>query len=378
MALLILVYVCSITLLLPSHPSSGGDTTPTAPSLLLKGPSNTQNQSLSSPPSSQPKRVSRTLVGILVDFSGHGLRYRNKFRQLLVLHPAVCSLGALERKEVDTSQCELVYTFVIGARSDGPTMQLQEPFLVPSVRDVCDRHLDQTDCMQSDMTLLNIQENMNTGKSPTWLVYGAHISRRLHIDYVAKQDTDTILYLDKVSDDEKDICDMRTLNQHGTYTVTCLSLYKFFEFAHTNLPPSPWATNIFAGWFTDKLKWPFNKEDVVTVNKFTYKSSFTLFAQGQWYMVSSDLAEKMGRAIMQHATFRQKGFLEEHEDRDIASAILLATDQHLHLIFVSKEELFWQHRVKIRLGRKFSQIWDSEIERMKEHIRDTLSGEVLK
>ena len=305
---------------------------------------------LNSNPNAQSIRpFSRTLVGVLVDFSPHGLRYRQRFRQLLPLHPNVCSIGELKDDKVDTLHCELVYTFVVGAGSDGTTsLRLNAPFEVPSRQQTCEAVPDQTDCLLPDMTLLNIVENMNSGKSPTWLAYGASLSEQYGIDYIAKQDTDTIIYLDK-----------------------------YFEFARSHLPPTPFATDIFAGWFADKRFWPRMEGDVVEVRKFTYKASMTLFAQGQFYLLSCDLAAKMSLAIAQHAQFSTKGYLEEHEDRDVTSAVLLGSGRQLHFIFISKEDLFWQHRVKIKLGKKFSQEWDKEIDRLKKHIKDVFGDSIL-
>ena len=298
-------------------------------------------------PSRRP--FSRTLVGVLVDFSHHGLRYRQRFRQLLPLHPNVCSLGELRDHKIDTLSCELVYTFVIGAGSDGTTgLRLKTPFEVSSIQQTCKAVPDQTDCTLADMTLLNIKENMNSGKSPTWLAYGASLSETYGIDYIAKQDTDTIIFLDK-----------------------------YFEFARTNLPPAPFATDIFAGWFADKRYWPQLEGDTVDVRKFAYKTPMTLFAQGQFYVLSCNLVAKMVSAIAQHAQFSTKGFLEEHEDRDVTSAVLLGADKQLHFIFISREDLFWQHRVKIKLGKKFAQEWDKEIDRLKKHIKDLFGDTVL-
>jgi len=295
-------------------------------------------------------RLSRTLIGILVDFSGHGYRYRRRFRQLFPLHPHVCDIGELEDTSIDTSHCEVVYAFVVGAGAEGRTMRLQSPFLVPSAAQVCDSVPTQKDCLRSDMVLLDIQENMNRGKSPTWLAYGASIAERYGIDYVAKQDTDTILYLDRV-----------------------------LAFARRNLPPAPFATDLWAGWFADKLTWPHNRGvSDVAVQRFTHKSNLTLFAQGQWYLLSVDLAARVAAAIPGHSRFAAQGFIEEHEDRDVASAVLLGAGPRLHLIFIAREDAFWQHRVKIRLGKTFAIEWDKELQRLKEHVQREFGSDALR
>lgn len=109
---------------------------------------------------------------------------------------------------------------------------------------------------------------------------------------------------------------------------------QYFDFAHNNLPPAPWATNIVAGWFTDKMIRRDKDDHVIQV-----------FVQGQWYLLSCDLAEKVAQAIAQHPRYGQQGYLEQHEDRDVSSAVLLGADKYLHAIFVSDEDRFWRHRV---------------------------------
>ncbi len=41
---------------------------------------------------------------------------------------------------------------------------------------------------------------MNEGKSQTWFKYAAQVLEAYDIDYVAKSDTDTLLFLDKMMD----------------------------------------------------------------------------------------------------------------------------------------------------------------------------------
>jgi len=46
---------------------------------------------------------------------------------------------------------------------------------------------------EGDLVYLNIKENMNEGKTPTWFQYAADISERHGIDYISKLDSDTYL-----------------------------------------------------------------------------------------------------------------------------------------------------------------------------------------
>ena len=51
------------------------------------------------------------------------------------------------------------------------------------------------DLNEPDMTLLNIRENMNEGKSQTWMKYAATIAEEYDLDYVAKCDADSLFHL---------------------------------------------------------------------------------------------------------------------------------------------------------------------------------------
>jgi hypothetical protein len=77
------------------------------------------------------------------------------------------------------------------------------------------------------MTLLKIKENMNEGKSQTWLKHGAEDTEQYGLDYVVKCDADAMLHL-----------------------------HEFFTFACKHLPPAPYNTHVYAGALRDKAYWP--------------------------------------------------------------------------------------------------------------------------
>lgn len=115
--------------------------------------------SYSSNPRTTDYRRSRTLIGILSADTRTDYSYRRRHRQLFQIwnDTRVCSLAELKQlPEWNRKQCQLVYTFVIGAATDpdSPTfivnasipLYRQDP--LPST---------QPDVNQDDVTLLNIK-----------------------------------------------------------------------------------------------------------------------------------------------------------------------------------------------------------------------------
>ncbi len=183
---------------------------------------------------------------------------------------------------------------------------------------------------------------MNEGKSQTWFKYAAQVLEAYDIDYVAKSDTDTLLFLDKMID-----------------------------FMDENLPPAPYNRNILAGTVVDKWWWEkdlhsraMKPEEEYFIEK--YGKDIHLYVEGQIYIMSRDLADFVGKeAGAEHTQSYRVG----HEDHDV-SAMVFHSPKPIKLILIAQNQKFWKHRVKLKLGRNFRRIWDSEIARM----TDLLSG----
>jgi hypothetical protein len=84
-------------------------------------------------------------------------------------------------------ECQLAYVFVAGGNPDGELERVNysdsEPMTLPS------------NMSESDVVLLNIRENMKQGKSQTYLKYATTIiDEHVYFDYVAKTDSDTIIF----------------------------------------------------------------------------------------------------------------------------------------------------------------------------------------
>jgi hypothetical protein len=176
---------------------------------------------------------------------------------------------------------------------------------------------------------------MNQGKSQTWFKYATQILEAYDIDYVAKSDTDTLLFLDKMTD-----------------------------FMDENLPPAPYNRNILAGSVADKWWWEKDLHSAETepaegyfIEK--YGKDLHLYVEGQIYIMSRDLADFVATEAAQHT----QSYREGHEDHDI-SAMAFHSPKPIKLIIIALEQRFWQHRVKLKLGSNFHRIWDNEIARM--------------
>ena len=84
----------------------------------------------------------------------------------------------MEERHTTSNTCELIYTFVIGGGNpDGPTELVDDslPILVVADHDDDKRNNNtkNEDLNMDDITLLNIQENMEDGKSQNWMYYAS-------------------------------------------------------------------------------------------------------------------------------------------------------------------------------------------------------------
>lgn len=111
----------------------------------------------------------------------------------------ICSLqdfwhGNLTHRE----DCQLLYTFVVGAadasidsRATTEYVRLDEGRPIALESGSKKRDLEEP----NDITYLNIVENMNDGKTPTWFKYASsQLPSDMDIDLIAKADTDCLVY----------------------------------------------------------------------------------------------------------------------------------------------------------------------------------------
>jgi hypothetical protein len=161
--------------------------------------------------------------------------------------PRICTLDEYKR-QVDENPyqvvCQVPYTFIIGAGDDDrPTdHDDDQPLTVKTA-------LEGT--VEEDCTYLNIRENMEEGKSPTYFKFAAELSKDYNIDYVAKVDDDTVLSPELL----------------------------FSEMLDSELPPAPYNRRLYGG------------PSIMSTTK------NLLYGAGEFYFMSSDLAEYVGNVL---------------------------------------------------------------------------------
>eukprot|EP00980_Cylindrotheca_fusiformis_P022771 scaffold9735_cov106-Cylindrotheca_fusiformis.AAC.1 len=97
----------------------------------------------------------------------------------------ICALNDLLRQDIP--ECRITYVFIIGG-SEGPkrllTSSEEQPIYTRNILE-----------NEPDVVQLNIEENMNDGKTPTYYKYASIMAEQVSADYVAKVDLDTLLFV---------------------------------------------------------------------------------------------------------------------------------------------------------------------------------------
>jgi len=294
----------------------------------------------------------RLLVGIFSMDDPYELECRNQFRELFVIKSGVvCSLARFREQQatggLHASECPVVYTFVIGGEGLQETPRLST-MLVDSSRPI----LQESHALvqeHPDMTVLNIRENMEDGKSQTWFYY-AH---SFGFDYVAKSDTDTI------------------------WNIPLMQ-----RFLAEVLPPAPYNRGILAGRPMDKLWWgkwrksPTDYDEKERQAKEGYLQErygdpgrlnlvFHLYPFGEFYLLSNDLVETVIEQSRTNATY-----LEYAEDHDVATMAFHSTRPVQFIFLSSQDMMFWDHGTKIKKERRK---WERKWKRAKEELRRSMS-----
>jgi hypothetical protein len=316
----------------------------------------------------------RILIGIFTTDFEDGYEYRSRHRTLFASwnDTRICSLYDYERHEqkrrqqsknknnnMMPSKCEYIYTFVIGANPYGPPILLStdndgtpttatyhsnsyvSSWTVP--RPIINTTNDDINT-HNDITLLNIRENMNEGKSQSWIAYSVHhLSQLYHFDYVAKWDADSILLLPE-----------------------------YFEFVYKNLPRAPYNRMMYVGGIYDKAYWSYNPYwPGHTVAEHILKELFFdemynrvhVYVSGQVYFVANDLAQYItNEAIVQ---LRNCTYCEGVEDHDISTIAFHSTPNTtpIKFVFLSMQQKVWLHPIKT--NDEWNDIWQREKVRIK-------------
>ena len=159
----------------------------------------------------------RMLVGIFSMNTAEDSRRRNVIRQTWISHyyqttsdtpHRICSLQNLLSNATIASECQLAYVFVIGGNPNGSTslLKLDDHQNTTTSTWPLSTHCQLQDNgsevanNDGDTVCLNIQENMNNGKSESWFYYAASSMDRHYFEYIGKMDSDTLPHVDSLMD----------------------------------------------------------------------------------------------------------------------------------------------------------------------------------
>lgn len=338
----------------------------------------------------------RILVGIISDSHTELAKtYRIRHRKLFTLwnDTRLCSFNDFVARNHEPKQssnddeCQILYTFVLGAytrnstavispssaMSPIPTIRLQDtlsnPLTVPEMPIKQPQYDDAF--IESDVTILNIVENMNDGKTPTFLFWASQVAKEWNIPYVSKCDSDTFLRLP--------------------------TMLQFLEHELPITTPN-FAPSILTGALRHKAYWT-SAPSKEAFWRETFYSGMHLYLSGSFYLMSRDLAEMAvteARQLFENASLNSTNsdeggnhdpsYLEGHEDHDAISMIQVGHERHLQFqstptsgsngtvildafiqwIVIPKKCRFWEHPVKGKY--RWGRIWARELRRKEEGV----------
>lgn len=167
------------------------------------------------------RNTPRFLFGIFSTLRKHDFVRRKVIRRTYLASDPyrICSMKDLPNKP----NCQIVYTFVVGANATGPTDLVEHrlsPLVVdPSEFPVVDDYGDVV-AIEDDVTYLNLQENMEYGKSPSWFLYANTLVEEMVIDFIAKVDSDTLVFPNRFLDEFATFLPLKNHSYVGNTTTT--------------------------------------------------------------------------------------------------------------------------------------------------------------
>ncbi len=206
---------------------------------------------------------------------------------------------------IEDRPCQVPYTFVIGAGGRHKPYDHDDDNTPITLQTDREGSIDP----EGDCTYLNIQENMNFGKSPTYFKYGAELSKEYAIDYIAKLDDDTMISIDLL-----------------------------MEFINDELPPAPYNKRIYGG-----------------AARLSLMQSH-MYAAGEFYFMSSDLADYVANSLT--AEERSELMIRRRiEDLDMATFIY---SHPMPIKFMNLyPRMFWHHPCKSE--KCFRTFWEHQM-----------------
>ena len=268
-------------------------------------------------------RPTRFVFGIMTTDDDFDRRHRQAIRDTYLSYykhdeehkDRICSLNQLISGEVPAGTCQLAYTFVVGGNKTGAkdfvdTAHTGSLTTMPANRSVFER----------DVTYLNIKENMNEGKMQSWFKYATSLD--IPFDYVAKVDSDTMLYPPR-----------------------------FFSFCEESLPTHPQKQQIYGGTPIDRKscgkRWWCRR-----------RMEGRTYMAGALYFLSSNLAEHIVSS-----DFSRHMKLAPREDVAIGN-LVYSTSRPVSSVYVKDRHKLWEHGRHLKHPDNYLKRWEEVKEKM--------------
>jgi hypothetical protein len=240
------------------------------------------------------------LLGIFSTYNETAFRNLIRTRMLKESLPPqiqqrVCSLHEFLTSNFVERTCQIIYTFVIGGNnSASKVLDPKQSILINN---------SHSSSPEDDLTILNIHENMNQGKTPSWFYYVSTIQTS-NIDYVSKLDSDTFL------------------------SIPCL-----LDFIQNRLPNSTHPSFLYGGVKLDYLACGGRAGRKRRCSPIKGK----MYMAGQFYFISRSIVQ------MNHLWISRQ--LAMDEDVDFALRLWTSNATTISTIFFNDDK-FWMHELK--------------------------------
>jgi hypothetical protein len=203
----------------------------------------------------------------------------------------LCSLQQYQIKP--DAACQVIYTFVVGGNPNAAEEWAGEGDMIMDAAKML-KH-------ETDILYLNVRENMNGGKTPTWFDYA---SKQTQFDYIAKADSDALI-----------------------------SIPSLLSYIDRDLPPGNQQSKIYGGHLNEY-------DECGGAGPLCDKLRGKVYMSGQFYWLSAELA----RYVSKPSTKAQQFIQTNNEDFDIGFKVL-SYPEPVQLMTCNGAQ-FWIHPLK--------------------------------
>lgn len=232
----------------------------------------------------------------------------------------ICSLTAYRSNTVPRDECEMIYAFVVG----GDPADNSPKDLVDEAPERLPLELNPpSDAEENDLVYLNIHENAFEGKMQSYFKWVTNLiaDNTLSVDYIAKVDSDTILFPSR-----------------------------WFSFVESSLLPSPYNRRVYGGIILDRIECGgLRKWHCRQMVNFNYMS-------GELYFLSADLAE----FIVSDRLGAENRRINEYftEDMTIGNFVHSYSDGPIHQVVITEKYALWEHGDQLKDPRDYVRRWE--------------------